>query len=216
LTEGLNVRNRHVGVFDLDNTITHVTVKDIPVELSDSFIVTHMAKYGDVVQNSIKRGKIPGTEIETGTRYLNLTNRKGPIPNLAQFNEYDVRIFADNNAQECGYCKSTSHTQFRCPEKPKPVRRCYNCSATDHIARDCVEEKGERHRLGEYAAEIFEGRQHLNIEQTGSRRSHYEHQSPSRDRKSQHASPSRVRGNRSQSRDWRTPLGGQRAVNTDR
>jgi hypothetical protein len=42
--------------------------------MSDQFIATHMSKYGQVVSGSIKRGVIKGTNIENGTRYVQILN----------------------------------------------------------------------------------------------------------------------------------------------
>jgi hypothetical protein len=49
-----------------------VTIKDAPCEVSDQFIATHMSKYGQVINGSIKRGVIKGTNIENGTRYVDI------------------------------------------------------------------------------------------------------------------------------------------------
>jgi hypothetical protein len=51
-----------------------VTTNDAPCEVSDQFIATHMSKYGQVINGSIKRGVIKGTNIENGTRYVQILN----------------------------------------------------------------------------------------------------------------------------------------------
>ena len=39
-----------------------------------------MQKFGDVVQDSLHRGLIKGTNVETGTRYMQFTNFAPLIP----------------------------------------------------------------------------------------------------------------------------------------
>jgi hypothetical protein len=39
-------------------------------ELSNQVICAFMQQFGDVVQGSLRRGMIKGTNIETGTRYM--------------------------------------------------------------------------------------------------------------------------------------------------
>ena len=68
LSSGISVRNVFNDCFDVDQIITNVTIKDAPFELSDSYILHHIQIYGDIIENSVRRGKIKGTEIETGTR----------------------------------------------------------------------------------------------------------------------------------------------------
>jgi hypothetical protein len=45
---------------------------------------------GDVVQGSLRRGMIKGTNIETGTRYMQLTNCAPLIPIMSKFGRFDV------------------------------------------------------------------------------------------------------------------------------
>jgi hypothetical protein len=44
--------------FEIDKNVTNVTIQ---------FIATHMSKYGQVINGSIKRGVIKSTNIENGT-----------------------------------------------------------------------------------------------------------------------------------------------------
>jgi hypothetical protein len=161
LMNGFDIRDRHVDVHDVEKSITHVTIKDLPVELDDKFVVSNMMKYGVVVDDSIRRGTIKDTQIQTGTRYLNLLNCNAIIPNTTQFGEYDVRLFADNNKTECKHCQSTAHAHYRCPNRPVvQPKRCFRCNSTDHLIRNCVvtNDQQERKDMGEYYDEIMEGR----------------------------------------------------------
>ena len=176
LMAGLNIRDTYNNVYDVERILTNVTIKDAPYELDDYFIIEHMKKYGDVVENSLRRGKIRGTEIETGTRYIQLTNCKHAIPIQTAFGRFKIRIFTDNKT-ECRICGETGHPFFRCPQKEE--RRCYRCKSPSHLTKDCVNEivcnycqekwhiKAEceeyvkakdRENYGKYAEEILEGR----------------------------------------------------------
>jgi hypothetical protein len=44
-----------VGLFlDVEKTITNVTIKDAPYEVSDCYIATQMMKYGEVIPGSVR------------------------------------------------------------------------------------------------------------------------------------------------------------------
>jgi hypothetical protein len=98
-----------------------------------------MQQFGDVVQGSLRRGMIKGTNIETGTRYMQLTNCAPLIPIMSKFGRFDVRIFADNNRTECKYCSQTDHPSYRCVRKPSmaKARACFRCNSKDHTIKDC-------------------------------------------------------------------------------
>ena len=85
-------------------------MKDAPCELSNQVICAFMQKIGEVVQGSLRRGMIKGTNIETRARYMQLTNYVSLFPIMRKVGRFDVRIFADNNRTECQYCsQSTFH-----------------------------------------------------------------------------------------------------------
>ena len=98
-----------------------------------------MQQFGDVVQGSLRRGMIKGTNIETGTRYMQLTNCAPLIPIMSKFGRFDVRIFADNNRTECKYYSQTDHPSYRCVRKPSmaKARACFRCNSKDHTIKDC-------------------------------------------------------------------------------
>jgi hypothetical protein len=60
LNSEISLKNRSVNFFEIDKNVTNVTIKDAPCEVSDQFIATHMSKYGQVINGSIKRGVIKG------------------------------------------------------------------------------------------------------------------------------------------------------------
>ena len=51
----------------------------------------------------MRRGKVPGTDIETGTRYSQLVNVKNNLPIKVILGRFNVRIFSDNKT-ECKFC----------------------------------------------------------------------------------------------------------------
>ena len=97
LTQGLEIGETSIRLKDHDKTVTNVTLRDLPVELSDQFVSASLRMYGEVVSGSMRRGLIQGTQIETGTRYCKLLKVENPIPIFSTFGDHPVRIFCDNN-----------------------------------------------------------------------------------------------------------------------
>ena len=133
-------KNKSVKFTDVDNTITNITIKDLPYELNDCYVATQMLQYGKVVPGSVKRGYIRGKNIENGSRYIQITNCAPTIPNKTTFGRYDVRMFADNGRAECLHCKQRNHPSYACKDEPDHSKRCYNCSEIGPFARDCQNE----------------------------------------------------------------------------
>ena len=92
----INIRwnNRSVNFLDVEKTITNVTIKDAPYEVSDCYIATQMMKYGEAIPGSVRRGYIKGTHIENGSRYLQIINCAPTLPNRTDFGRFEVRLFA--------------------------------------------------------------------------------------------------------------------------
>jgi hypothetical protein len=60
-------------------------VYSVSIELSDCYIATQMMKYGEVIPGSVRRGYIKGTNIENGSRYLQIINCAPTLPNRTDF-----------------------------------------------------------------------------------------------------------------------------------
>ena len=174
--EGINIRGTYNNILDVDRVITNVTIKDAPYELGDSYIIHYMKDYGEVIEHSVRRGKVRGTDIETGTRYIQMVNVKNNLPIKVKLGRFNVRIFSDNKT-ECKFCSQVGHPAYRCPDKDKPKELiCSRCKCEGHVYKDCpndiicnfCSEAGhrqkncERYRAsqvnGEYAYDITEGR----------------------------------------------------------
>ena len=63
---------------DVCRSLTNVTVKDAPYEMPDDEVIAALglADYGNVVEGSIRRGKVKQTSIENGTTYLAWTTQR--------------------------------------------------------------------------------------------------------------------------------------------
>ena len=95
IVNGIDIRNIYNNVFDVDKNVTNVTIKDAPYELDDLFLIEYLRQYGEVVEHSMKRGKVKGTDTETGTRYVQLVNSR-IIPIVTTFGRVKIRLFSDN------------------------------------------------------------------------------------------------------------------------
>jgi hypothetical protein len=92
LTRGIEIRNRYIKFVDVEKQVTNITIKDAPCELSNLVICAFMQIFGDVVQGSLRRGMIKGTNIETGTRYMQLTNYCYICNLLLYINEFYISV----------------------------------------------------------------------------------------------------------------------------
>ncbi|WAR08556.1 LOW QUALITY PROTEIN: hypothetical protein MAR_018514 [Mya arenaria] len=165
-----NIKNRLISIHDVENLITSVTVKDSPYEMPDSMITAHMSKYGDIVSGSVARGKIKGTNIDNGSRYLKIINcvpvlpLKDDIePRVATAETHLTRIFGVTtlekpDTQNIRNCHG-NHQRRECPRDVL----CRFCGEEGHVQMKCP-----RELYGNYMADIIEGRDSLISENSDS------------------------------------------------
>ena len=137
-SSGLDINARHISLIDIEQSLTNVTIKDAPIEMDDNIIATMLQPFGNIIPGSIKRGKMRGTEIETGTRFLKMANVKNIIPCDFQAGSYPIKVYCDNNKTACKHCGLTNHPFYNCPVKPQNTIRCYRCQGTDHVKANCM------------------------------------------------------------------------------
>ena len=145
-------------------------------ELGDDVLFAFMSQYGEVVPDSIRRGKIHGTSIENGTRYLNIIGCVPTLPLRSTIGRFNIRIFGNNDRTPCFRCNEKGHPSYRCPKKG--LKACFVCKETDHFAKECPKrewevcyfcrEPGHIQRncpsrdvevYGDYAEEVREGKE---------------------------------------------------------
>ena len=110
--------------------------------MSNEVIIAHLSKYGDLVAGSLQRGKIKGTEIDKGTRYIKILNCVPRLPLRDQIGRFQIRLFADNNRTPCRFCDETSHPCYKCPNKENLIK-CWQCGGNHH-KKDCTSQNYEK------------------------------------------------------------------------
>ena len=86
--------------------MTNATIEDALIELKNDVITTSLSAYGHVVPGSLRMGKIRGSNILNGTRYVELLDVENTEISMA---EYTARVYCDNGKTECKHCGDTSH-----------------------------------------------------------------------------------------------------------
>ena len=76
LTNDIMIHGKQIRLNEVGANITHVTVKDAPIEISNDAKV--LARFGKVVLSSMRLGKIRGADTLNGTRYLDMRDVQGP------------------------------------------------------------------------------------------------------------------------------------------
>ena len=89
-------------------------------EMSD---VTVLSKYSDIISGSMTRGKIKGSNIENGTRYVKNLNCVPVLSLKDELGRFTLRLFAEDNRTPCRYCGETSHPYFKCTEQTLSMER---------------------------------------------------------------------------------------------
>ena len=120
--------------------MTNATIKDALIELNNDVITTSLSAYGHVVPGSLRMGKMRGSNILNGLRYVELLDVENTIPTGISMAEYTVRVYCDNGKTECKHCGYTSHPSYKCLIRPRNERRCYTCYSTSQLIDQCDNE----------------------------------------------------------------------------
>ncbi|CAH1774288.1 unnamed protein product [Owenia fusiformis] len=145
----IKVNGHSVKMCDVENNTTNVTLKDIPIQVSDQVVNAYLTGYATVL-NEISHGyvRMPDgtkTNIRNGIRYISVVDIKEPIPSAPIIAGFHGRL--SYQGQPCNICKLTDHPWWRCPLKG--VRKCYTCGSTDHIVSQCTgrDNKNEKEKV---------------------------------------------------------------------
>ena len=70
-------------------------------------MIAALSNFGDIVPQSMRRGKIRDTNILTGTRYVQINDVVNTIPTEIEVGEFQIRVFCNNGKTECKHCGDT-------------------------------------------------------------------------------------------------------------
>ena len=78
--KAVTIKGNQVNFQNPESNITNATIKDAPIELTDETVVETLSNSGRIVTQSMRRGKIRGTNMLTGTRYVQNIDVVNTIP----------------------------------------------------------------------------------------------------------------------------------------
>ena len=147
LTEGIRIGDKKIDFLDGGSGSLRISVDDAPLNMPSSIISDLLKQYGDVTASRDQAFYVGDerTEWSSGTRLFFLKRVRGAIPPTMdiEFDGFTEKICIRYDGQtlyECRFCKQHvergSHT---CDQKP--VKRCFNCQATDHLNFQCKKGK---------------------------------------------------------------------------
>ncbi|MDH5678907.1 MAG: hypothetical protein OEZ28_09840 [Nitrospinota bacterium] len=126
-----NLENGELPVESLVDTSVVVTLVNVPHELSDGVLTSHMSMYGKVLGG--KRLTIEGMPtVYNGKRQLKMQLTKQIPSSINIGGGRPVWVNYRGQVRTCFRCGLAGHSAEKCE-----IRRCFKCDSTAHVARDC-------------------------------------------------------------------------------
>lgn len=165
ITEQLSINNQTVHVYgdnpfragldSPDDSVTKITVKDLPISYGHDEIKRYMEAKGVKIRNiNYAKARNPQTKelsrFYNGDRIIFADKLKTPLPRLEEIVGQKIRIFHDgqdvtNREKLCTRCYETDHTKSQCK---KPEMWCRLCKTAGHKAGencDSTTDKPQEH-----------------------------------------------------------------------
>ena len=153
LTNGINLRNACITTYDInpflpvrDDSLLRLTIKDIPLSVSNTVIVDELEKRqykvglsGKVIFQKLRvDGRL--TNCLTGDRVIFIEKPESSLPRSMTFGNFRGKVFHMNQLSKdvrsvvCSNCLATGHHRSTCN---KPIV-CRSCRAEGHLQRECT------------------------------------------------------------------------------
>ena len=153
ISNGLFIRGASIAVYDVnpftrskDENLTRVTIKDVPLSVSDEVIRSKIENLKCQIQGDIYRQKLRVngqlTNCLNGDRALYITPPSQPLPRKLLFgNNFMGRVYHTGQPEHssaagpvtCSRCLESGHHVSRCHNDVK----CQLCKNTGHIKNEC-------------------------------------------------------------------------------
>ena len=143
LSDGITIGDMKIDFLDGGSGSMRISVDDAPLDMPNSVISDILSQYGHVTGSRDQAFYVGDerTDWSSGTRLFFMKHVRKTIPPTMDipFDGFTEKISIRYDGQslyECRFCKQHvergSHT---CDQKP--VKRCFNCQATDHLNFEC-------------------------------------------------------------------------------
>ena len=150
ISNGIFIRGVSIAVYDVnpftrskDKNLTRVTIKDVPLSVSDKVIHSKIENLKCQIQGDIYRQKLRvNGQLTNGDRVLYITPPSQPLPRKLSFgNNFMGRVSHPGQSKHSSAAGPV--TCSRCLESEHHVSRCHNdvkcqlCKNTGHIKNEC-------------------------------------------------------------------------------
>ena len=131
LSSGVVFRGARLPVSPVSARSRQVYVRDLPVEVSESFVEAALSSYGTVhAVTAMEHTGYPG--LLNGTRLVKIVLEKD-IPSSLHISGFECRVWYRGQPQACVICHSYRHRVRECPLNGL----CRRCHQAGHVAREC-------------------------------------------------------------------------------